>query len=106
MIALSVQELLPIKPFALMILTRKAISKITSENTKNKKMASVNRFFICVMCVGLLLLTSCSRCEECEAVNGGTETICETEFDNSSQYEDAIADREADGATCTATGGF
>ena len=53
----------------------------------------------------LLLFVGCSRCEECQ-VNGTSETICETEFDNADQYEDAIADREAGGATCTATGGF
>lgn len=53
----------------------------------------------------VLLLSSCSRCKECQ-LQGATETICETEFDNSHQYEDAVADKEAEGAVCTSTGGF
>ena len=66
----------------------------------------MSRIFIPAILMTVLSLSACSRCEECEAVNGATETICETEFDNSSQYEDAIADREADGTTCTAAGGI
>ncbi len=54
---------------------------------------------------GLFALTGCTRCEECE-LNSSTETICETEFDSAYQYENAIDDREANGATCTPTGGF
>lgn len=64
----------------------------------------VNRliFISIIACAGLV---GCTRCEDCE-LNGATETICETEFDNPNQYENAIADREALGATCTASGGF
>ena len=47
-----------------------------------------------------LLFSSCSRCEDCE-LNGNTERICETEFDNPDQYQNALDDREAAGATCT-----
>lgn len=53
----------------------------------------------------VVLLSGCARCQEC-TVNSNTETICETEFDTTQQYEDAIADREAAGATCTSSGGF
>jgi hypothetical protein len=60
-----------------------------------------------VLAFGLIALVfaGCSRCEECQ-LQGGSETICETEFDNPDQYEDAIADREIQGASCTSTGGF
>ncbi len=50
-------------------------------------------------------LIGCSKCEECQ-LNGNSETICETEFDNPDAYENAIADREANGASCTSSGGF
>tara|TARA_R110002072_G_scaffold79498_2_gene183348 strand:+ start:511 stop:708 length:198 start_codon:yes stop_codon:yes gene_type:complete len=53
----------------------------------------------------VLLASGCSRCEDCQ-FQGGSETICETEFDNSQQYEDAIAERESSGASCSSTGGF
>ncbi len=53
----------------------------------------------------LMFVVGCSRCEECE-LNNASETICETEFDNTAQYEDAIADAEANGATCTPASGF
>ena len=62
----------------------------------------ISLFLIGLTVVGL---SACSRCEECQD-QGSTETICETEFDNPDQYEDAIADREAQGAVCTSTGGF
>lgn len=63
----------------------------------------IRLFFISfIASVGLV---GCSRCQDCE-LNGATETICETEFDNAAQYEDAVSDREADGATCTSSGGF
>lgn len=50
-------------------------------------------------------LIGCSRCEECE-LNNNSETICETEFDSPDEYENAIADRESNGATCTSNGGI
>ena len=53
----------------------------------------------------VMTLIGCSQCEECE-LNGSSETICETEFDSTDQYQDAIADLEASGASCTSTGGF
>jgi hypothetical protein len=78
--------------------------KHTYLNTR-KMAASVNRPAIVLTVVGLSILSGCSRCQEC-TLNGATETICETEFDNSQQYEDAIADRESQGASCTSSGGF
>ena len=60
-----------------------------------------------ILCLGIIvsLASGCSRCEECQ-FQGGSETICETEFDSLEQYEDAIADKEAGGASCSSTGGF
>ena len=62
----------------------------------------MNKLILIALVFGLGLV-GCSRCEDCE-LNGNTETICETEFDNPDQYYDAIADKEAGGATCTAVG--
>ncbi len=56
-------------------------------------------FSLCLFMVG------CSTCEDCD-LNGNTETLCETEFDSPEQYQDAIADQEAQGAICSATGGI
>lgn len=61
--------------------------------------------YLLVMAISVVLFSSCNRCQEC-TVNNNTETICESEFDSTQQYEDAIADREAAGATCTSSGGF
>lgn len=55
--------------------------------------------------LAIVLTVGCSRCEDCES-NGGSERICEAEFDSPEQYENAIADREAQGAVCTSTAGF
>lgn len=55
---------------------------------------------IMIMLFSLGLFSSCSQCEDCE-LNGTTERICDTEFDNPDQYQNAIDDREAAGATCT-----
>ncbi|MBI1288188.1 MAG: hypothetical protein GC178_11500 [Flavobacteriales bacterium] len=67
-------------------------------------MEYVSKYLMAATVSGVLF-AGCNRCQEC-TVNNNTETICETEFDNSQQYEDAIADREAAGATCTSSGGF
>ncbi|MBL4585770.1 MAG: hypothetical protein JKX84_01735 [Flavobacteriales bacterium] len=53
----------------------------------------------------MFVLQGCGKCEECD-LNGSVETICETEFDSTEQYQDAIADREIAGASCSATGGI
>lgn len=68
-------------------------------------MGFVNNLKPVLAIVFVSALTGCSRCQDCEQ-NNSTETICETEFDNAEQYEDAIADAEADGAVCVSTGGF
>jgi hypothetical protein len=65
----------------------------------------VKRISLISVAFGLVVLAGCSRCEECD-YQGSSETICETEFDNPDQYEDAISDREAQGASCASTGGF
>ena len=78
--------------------------KHTFLNMKNM-VESVSKSMRFLPVLGLLILSGCTRCQEC-TLNGSTETICETEFDNSQQYEDAIADRESLGATCTSSGGF
>lgn len=77
---------------------------ITSTRMKSKAVFANKAYR--VSAVALVILTAgCSRCEEC-VQNGNSETICETEFDSTDQYEDAIADQEANGATCTASGAF
>lgn len=53
-----------------------------------------------------LMLVSCGRCQKCTYDSGGSETLCETEFDTPSQYELAIDEAEANNATCTSTGGL
>jgi len=82
-----------------MIIWKKVIFRRKFQHMKQKAV-HVNRFFL----VGILALSvsvsSCTRCEDCE-LSGTIERICESEFDNPNQYDDAIADREADGATCT-----
>lgn len=59
------------------------------------------------ICFGLfvMMFSGCTRCEEC-TLHGATETLCETEFDSPDQYQDAIAEREILGATCTSAGGL
>ena len=65
----------------------------------------VKRISLFCVALSLAFLVGCSRCEECD-YQGGSETICETEFDTPEQYQDAIADKEGQGASCTSTGGF
>lgn len=72
---------------------------------KKKAVFANNRFLILLVAFGCTALISCSKCEECK-LNGNTETLCETEFDSPDAYENALADREANGATCTSSGGF
>ncbi|MDB4655804.1 hypothetical protein OAE48_03050 [Flavobacteriales bacterium] len=69
------------------------------------KMVFVSKVSLSVCAVAVVLLSGCSRCEECNYASS-SETICETEFDNSSQFEDAVADAEANGASCTSVGRF
>lgn len=69
-----------------------------------KKALSVNKFSLLILLLSGFL-GGCSRCEECTK-GSNTETICDTEFDDAQQYEDAIADREAAGAVCSASSGF
>lgn len=59
---------------------------------------SVNKLLFGMMLS--ISLISCSQCVDCE-LNGNTERLCDTEFDNPDQYQNAVDDREAAGATCT-----
>jgi hypothetical protein len=68
-------------------------------------MVFVNKLKLFLALAAFGSLVGCSRCQECSHATS-SETICETEFDNSNQYEDAIADAEANGASCISTGGF
>jgi hypothetical protein len=65
----------------------------------------VRRISLIAVAFSFAFMVGCSRCEECD-YQGSSETICETEFDSPDQYEDAISDREGQGASCTSTGGF
>lgn len=80
--------------------------KNTFLNIKKKKKAFANNPLPALICLlSILVLSGCSKCEECE-LNNNSETICETEFDSPEQYQDAIADREIAGASCNSVGGF
>jgi hypothetical protein len=60
-----------------------------------------------LLTAGLMaLLMGCGRCVECVYDSGGSETICESEFDSSVQYNQAVDHAETRGATCTSTGGL
>ena len=88
---------------AKVIISKKVIFRLKYLHMK-LPVGRVNRLtFLPVM--ALLVLAVCSQCQDCE-LNGVTETICETEFDNSDQYQGAIDDQEAPGAICTSSGGF
>lgn len=93
------------KEYVQMITVKKAISRIMFPSMNNLMVVFANKLGVGIAFVFLLVLSGCSRCQDCEQ-NNSTETICETEFDNSEQYEDAIADAEADGAVCVSSGGF
>ena len=71
----------------------------------NLKTEFVSKFSLIAICAFVVLVAGCSRCQECD-YSSSSETICETEFDNTAQYEDAITDAEASGANCTSSAGF
>ena len=100
----SAVELLRLAKSAKVILTKRVIF---NEKFQLMKLQEVFVKKIRIVYLGLfvLALAGCSRCEECK-LQGSSETVCETEFDSSLQYENAIADLESQGATCTASGGF
>jgi hypothetical protein len=83
---------------------RRVITRIILISMKPMAVLAKNKGLLVLMTVAVAFV-GCSRCQEC-TVNNNTETICDTEFDSSQQYEEAIADREAAGATCTSSGGF
>ena len=66
------------------------------------RMATVSRRFLAAAM--LLAFIGCGRCVECVYDAGGSETICETEFDSSAQFNIAVDQAELAGATCTSTG--
>ena len=75
------------------------------KSTPMKQLVESVKINILLIAVFGLFVAGCGKCEDCE-LNGNTETICESDFDNTDQYEGALADQEADGATCTSVGGF
>jgi len=81
------------------------ISMLTSVSTKSKVVSVRNELKLLVVSL-MLLFTACGRCVECVYDAGGSETICESEFDSPSLYDLAIDNAEASGATCTSTGGL
>jgi hypothetical protein len=81
-----------------MIISSKAIFRAMFKPIKMQEV-SANKIFICLIALSTFLI-SCSQCQDCE-LNGNTERICDTEFDNQDQFQNAIDDREAAGATCT-----
>lgn len=68
-------------------------------------MKRTNSMLLSAFAIGLLFI-GCGRCQECSYDSGGSETICETEFDTSAQYDIAIDNAEANGADCVSTGGL
>jgi len=81
------------------------ISMHTSANTVHK-VVSVRTDRRILMLAGLVLFIGCGRCVECVYDSGGSETICESEFDSPALYNLAVDNAEASGATCTSTGGL
>ncbi len=68
-----------------------------------RRMASARTKLI-TLALGVLFI-GCGRCVECTNF-GSSETICETEFDSTFQYQQAIDQAEANGANCVSTGGI
>ncbi len=86
-----------------MITKKMEITKQRSENTKNLVVsAKMSKHLVLLASLGLFLV-GCGRCQECSYDAGGSETICETEFDSPAQYEQALDNAEANGAECTAS---
>lgn len=83
-----------------------AIMKLIFENMKNWAVSAKNNTALAVLFFLGLAFVGCGRCQECKYDAGGSETLCETEFDTPSQYEAALDEAEANGAQCTASGGI
>jgi hypothetical protein len=83
-----------------------AIMKPILENMKNLAVFVKNNSTLVVLFALGLAFIGCGRCQECKYDAGGSETLCETEFDTPSQYEAAIDEAESNGAQCTASGGI
>jgi NADH:ubiquinone oxidoreductase subunit F (NADH-binding) len=45
-------------------------------------------------------LSSCQKCTVCEKGSEPDVRICEDDYNNDSQYREAITDKEADGFSC------
>lgn len=76
----------------------------TSENMSFKEVFARSEMRLGIFLLGLALI-GCGRCVECAFNSGGSETICESEFDSVTQYNIAVDNAEASGATCAASGG-
>lgn len=88
-----------------MIFRTTAISMPTSVNTKHK-VVSVKSDLRIFWLASLVLFIGCGRCVECVYDAGGSETICESEFDSVMMYNLAVDNAESNGATCTSSGGI
>lgn len=95
---------MPRENFAKGILQRNHIIKMQLTRMKLREVLA-KRISLIGIGVSMLIISGCSRCEECQ-YQGSSETICESEFDTPDQYDDAVSDRESQGAQCTSTGGF
>ena len=52
---------------------------------------------------GILVFTfsSCQKCQDClDTEYGGSFTLCEGDFNSNQEYQEEIAQREADGYEC------
>ncbi len=107
MVVLFVLVQLRDKRSAQMIMPKRMIMNGIFLSMKSKKTVSAmtDFFKLSIFFALCLFMVGCSTCEDCD-LNGNTETLCETEFDSPEQYQDAIADQEAQGAICSSTGGF
>lgn len=76
----------------------------TYVNMRTKEVSVRIDALLTVTVIGMMLI-GCGRCVECSYQSGGSETICESEFDSVSQYDLAVDNAEANGATCSASGG-
>ncbi|MES2622189.1 MAG: hypothetical protein V4615_15165 [Bacteroidota bacterium] len=56
-----------------------------------------------IICSGVLFLATLSGCQECTICEKGSEPdvrICKNDYNNDSQYRDAITTKEGDGFSC------
>jgi hypothetical protein len=94
-----------LRKFVKEIIIIRRTMKLISDTMKKRAVFANSRYLVFAVAMGCSSLVACSKCEDCQ-LNGNSETLCETEFDSPDAYDNAIADRESNGATCTSSGGF